>query len=118
MYFDVARHTETTCTGAQGFAMRALRMLWRRIRGWWLLTVAAVATAVLAAAGRAYTGVWAAVLVAVGGAIVAVVSERGRSHLADPAKSGSEARAQVYLARVVQPPDPIRLGVHPAAAVR
>jgi eukaryotic-like serine/threonine-protein kinase len=98
--------------------MRALRMLWRRIRGWWLLTVAAGATAALAAVGRVYTGVWAAVMVAVGGAIAAVISERGRSQLADPAKSGSKARTQVDLTKVAQAHDPIELGVHRAAAVK
>jgi len=92
--------------------------LWRRFRGWWLLTVAAAAAAALAAVGRVYTGVWAAVMVAVGGTIVAAISERGHSHLTGQAKSGSKARAQVYRTQVAQASDPIRLGVHPAAAVK
>jgi eukaryotic-like serine/threonine-protein kinase len=105
----------TTDTGAQGFAMRAWRMLWRRIRGWWLVMMAAAAVAALAAIGRVHTGVWAAVMVAVGSAIAAVISERGRSHLADQAKGDAKDRTPVDLTTVAQLPDPIKLGVHPAA---
>jgi hypothetical protein len=108
----------TTDTGAQGFAMRAWRMLWRRIRGWWLVMVAAAAVAALAAVGRVHTGVWAAVMVAVGSAIAAVISERGRSLLADQAKGDAKDRTPVDLTTVAQLPDPIKLGVHPAAEVK
>ncbi len=97
--------------------MRALRMWWRRIRGWWLLAAAAAATAALAGLGRMYTGLVAAVLVAVGGTVAAVLSERGRSELADPAKNGRTA-GRVYVRRVKRISDPIGLGVHPAAAKR
>ena len=94
--------------------MRALRMWWRRIRGWWLLAAAAAVTASLAAIGHVYTGLAAAVLVAVAGAVAAVVSERGRSALADPVQGGLTA-GQVYVRRVEQISDPIALGVHRAA---
>lgn len=96
--------------------MRSLRMWWRRIRGWWLLAAAAAATAALTAIGRIYTGLAAAVLVAVGGAVVAIVSDRGRSALADPAKSGLTS-GDVYVCRV-EHSDPFRLGLHRAAGVR
>src|SRR5215468_2628438 len=94
--------------------MRALRRTWRRFGGWWLLTAAAAAMALLAAFGRVYTGVAAAVIAAVGGALATTVSERGRSRVAGPAASTGPAR--VYLSRVARVNDPIRLGVHPAAA--
>lgn len=98
--------------------MRALRILWRGIRGWWLLTVAAAAAAVLAALGRVYPGAVAAVLLAVGGALTAAVSDRGRRHLEEQAERASKVGTQIYSSRVDQVSDPIRLGVHPAAAVK
>lgn len=94
--------------------MRVVRELWRRVRGWWLLTAAAAVTAVLSWVGQAYTGVVAAVAVAVGGAVVAVVAERGRRELAERAKS--EKGQRLYVSRVDRILDPVRVGVHPAAA--
>jgi hypothetical protein len=97
--------------------MRVLRGWWRRLRGWWLLTVAAAVTAVLSAVGWVYTGLVAAVAVGVGGAVAAVLTERGRAHLADRAKAAAGSRSGLYVAPVGEIEDPIRLGTHPAAAV-
>lgn len=94
--------------------MRVVQELWRRVRGWWMLTAAAAVTAVLSAVGRIYTGVVAAAAVAAGGAVVAVVAERGRLQLAERAKA--EKVQRLYVSRVDRILDPVRLGVHPAAA--
>jgi hypothetical protein len=82
-----------------------------------LLTVAAAVTAVLSAVGWVYTGLVAAVAVGVGGAVAAVLTERGRAHLADRAKAAAGSRSGLYVAPVGEIEDPIRLGTHPAAAV-
>ena len=50
--------------------LRGWRLL--LLRGWWLLTVATVVTAVLSATGRLCTGL----VVAVGSAIAAAVADR------------------------------------------
>jgi eukaryotic-like serine/threonine-protein kinase len=97
--------------------MRALRIWWRRFRGWWLVAAAAASAGALAAVGRVYTGLAAAVLVTVGSAIVAVFSERGRNELAAPAR-GRLTAGSVYVRRVHQVSDPIGFGVHRAARVR
>ncbi|WP_410667565.1 hypothetical protein [Amycolatopsis sp. cmx-4-68] len=93
--------------------MRRLRSWWVRGRGWWLLAAAATATAVLAALGRAYPGTVAAAAVAAGGVAAAVLSERGKAHLT----AKSTPKQPVYVSRVDRITDPIRLGVHPAAAL-
>jgi hypothetical protein len=84
----------------------------RVVRGWWLVTGAAVITAALTAVGKIYTGAVVAGVVAAAGAIVAVIAERGRAHLADRAASRLK---KLYVERVDRISDPIRLGVHPAA---
>ena len=98
--------------------MRVLRGWWRRFRGWWLLTVAAAVSAVLSAVGWVYTGLVAAVAVGVGGAVAAVLAERGRAHLADRAKAAAGSRSGLYVAPVGEIEDPVRLGTHPAARVK
>ncbi|MCE7003025.1 hypothetical protein LWC34_09320 [Kibdelosporangium philippinense] len=94
--------------------MRRLRTWWHRLRGWWFLVVAAAVTGVMSAVSKQYTGLVAAIVVAVGGACAAVLSERGRAQLASPA---AKKRSPFYLSRVDRITDPIRLGVHPAATV-
>ncbi|CAM3539752.1 tetratricopeptide repeat protein [Kibdelosporangium persicum] len=86
----------------------------RIVRGWWLVAGAALITAVLTWLGKIYTGAVVAGAVAAGGAIVAVIAERGRAHIAERAnrKPGS-----LYVSRVNRITDPIRLGVHPAARI-
>jgi hypothetical protein len=98
--------------------MRVLRVWWRRIHGWWLVSVAAAASAAMAAVARAYPGLAAAILVAVGGAVAAAISERGRGRLADEATGRARSRTHVYRSRIGRIRDPIRLGVHPAATVQ
>jgi hypothetical protein len=93
--------------------MRRLRSWWVRGRGWWLLAAAATVTAVLAALGKAYPGTVAAAAVAAGGVAAAVLSERGKAHLT----AKSAPKQPVYVSRVDRITDPIRLGVHPAAAL-
>jgi hypothetical protein len=97
-------------------AMRVVRGWWPRSRGWWLVAVAAGGTAMLSAAGRVHAGVVVAVAVGTGSAVAAVLAERGRAHLADRAKTMG-SRSGLYVARVRGIEDPLRLGVHPAAAV-
>ena len=94
--------------------LRALRRWWSDVRGWWLVVLAAAGTAVLTSVGRLYTGALAAVGVAAGGAVAAVLADRGRVRLAEPK---TPVLAPVYTARVKRISDPLRLGVHPAAAV-
>lgn len=84
----------------------------RMVRGWWLGSAAAVVTAVLTALGKIYTGTVVAGVVAAGGAIVAVLAERGRAQIAERATRRPKA---LYISRVDRIGDPIRLGVHPAA---
>jgi hypothetical protein len=94
--------------------MRTLRRLWAGARGWWLVVLAAAGTAVLTSIGRIYTGALAAAGVAVGGAVGAVLADRGRVRLAEPKTSTA---VSVFTARVNRIGDPLRLGVHPAASV-
>jgi tetratricopeptide repeat protein len=90
--------------------VRTLRRWWHRLRGWWLLTAAAAASATFAAIGRVYPGVALAVAVAIGGMIASVVSERGRARLA-----AARASAGAYIERVDRLDDPLKLRVHRAA---
>ncbi|MFL6123954.1 hypothetical protein, partial [Actinophytocola sp.] len=85
---------------------------WRRSRGWWLLTAAAVVTAVLSAVGQMYPGIVLAVVVAVGGMVAGVISDRGRAQL-----TARTTSAGLYVARVDRLTDPVRLRVHRAASV-
>ena len=94
--------------------LRTLRRWWSGARGWWLVVVAAAATAVLTSIDRMYTGALAAVGVAAGGVVAAVLADRGRARLAEPK---TPAANQVFTARVRRIGDPLRLGVHPAASV-
>jgi hypothetical protein len=94
--------------------LRTLRRWWSDVRGWWLVVLAAAGTAVLTSVGRLYTGALAAVGVAAGGAVAAMLADRGRVRLAEPK---TPVLAPVYTARVRRISDPLRLGVHPAAAV-
>jgi hypothetical protein len=71
---------------------------------------------VLSAVGRVYTGLVAAIAVGVGSAVAAALAERGRAHLADRATAAG-SRSGLYVARVDEIMNPIRLGAHPAAAV-
>ena len=84
----------------------------RLVRGWWLVTAAAVVTAALTAVGKIYTGAMAAGGVAAAGAIVAVIADRGKAHIAERAAGRAK---RMYVERVDRISDPIRLGVHPAA---
>jgi hypothetical protein len=93
--------------------MRGLRSWWVRWRGWWLLVAAATVVAVLAALGKAYPGTLAAAAVAAGGVVAAVLSDRGKAHLT----AKTAPKQPLYVSRVDRITDPIRLGVHPAAAV-
>lgn len=92
--------------------MRFLRRWWHRLRGWWVLAVAAVAAAVLSAVAQQYTGMAAAVLCAAGLAVLGVVAERGRARLA-----ATQPAAGLLITRVSRLTDPLRLGVHRAAAL-
>ena len=78
--------------------MRAVRELWHRVRGWWLLTAAAAVTALLSAVGQVFTGAAAAVAVAAISAVVAVFAERGRRDLAERANDKKGQR--LYVSRV------------------
>jgi eukaryotic-like serine/threonine-protein kinase len=89
-----------------------VRRLWRRLRGWWLLTAAAVATAVLSAVGQLFPGIVAGIAVAIGGVVAGVVSDRGRAQL-----TVRSAPAGVLVTRVDRLTDPLRLRVHRAASV-
>ncbi|TDV44869.1 hypothetical protein [Actinophytocola oryzae] len=92
--------------------MRFLRRWWSRLRGWWVLTAAAAAAAVLSAVARLYTGTTAAVAIAVGLAVVGVLADRGRTQL-----SASRPAPGLLITRVDRLTDPLRLGVHRAAAL-
>lgn len=92
--------------------MRSVWRWWRRLRGWWLLSAAAVVTAVLSAVGQLYPGIVVAVAVAVGGVVAGVVSDRGRAHL-----TARTVPAGLHIGRVDGLTDPIRLRVHRAASV-
>lgn len=92
--------------------MRFLRRWWHRLRGWWVLAVAAAAAAVLSGVAQVYPSMAAAALVAVGLAVAGVVSERARAQLAArPSSTG------LLVTRVDRLTDPLRLGVHRAAAL-
>jgi len=110
-YFD-----DRQCALCLGLTMRVVRELWRRLRGWWLLSAAAAVTALLSWLGQAYPGAYVGAAVAVGVAVVAVVAERGRRELDERAKAKKGSRP--YVERVDGIRDPIRLGVHPAAAAK
>ncbi len=84
----------------------------RVVRGWWLVAAAAMITAALTAVGKIYTGAMVAAVVAAAGAVVAVIAERGRAHIAERAATRSK---RLYVERVDKIRDPIRMGVHPAA---
>jgi hypothetical protein len=88
------------------------RRLWHRLRGWWVLAAAAAAAAVLSAVAQQYTGMAAAVVGAVGLAVLGVVAERGRAQL-----GASQPAAGLLATRVSRLADPLRLGVHRAAAL-
>src|SRR2546421_11208498 len=92
---------------------RALRYWWQRLRGWWLLAVAAAAGAVLASVSHRFGGVAAAAFVAVGSAVAAVLAERGRAHL----DAGMPPGPAPWVRRVDRAADPVRLGVHRARVV-
>ncbi|WP_233223706.1 tetratricopeptide repeat protein [Amycolatopsis sp. CA-128772] len=77
-----------------------------------MVTAAAVVSAVLTAAGKIYPGAVVAGVVAAVGAVVAVVAERGRAHIAERAAGRSK---RLYVERADRAGDPLRLGVHPAA---
>ncbi|RSM37933.1 hypothetical protein DMA12_34825 [Amycolatopsis balhimycina DSM 5908] len=77
-----------------------------------MVTAAAMITAALTAVGKIYTGAIVAGVVAAAGAVVAVIAERGKTHIAERAASRSK---KLYVERVDRISDPIRLGVHPAA---
>src|SRR4051794_8007283 len=94
--------------------MRAFRYWWRRMRGWWLVAVAAVATAALSAVSQRLSGFVASLVVAVVGGVAAIFGERGRAQLL----GGQAGEPSVWLRRVDQADDPIMLGVHPASAER
>jgi eukaryotic-like serine/threonine-protein kinase len=92
--------------------MRFLRRWWHRLRGWWVLAVAAAAAAVLSGVAQVYPSMAAATLVAVGLAVAGVLSERARAQLAArPSSTG------LLVTRVDRLTDPLRLGVHRAAAL-
>jgi hypothetical protein len=82
--------------------------LWHRLRGWWVLAAAAV----LSAVAQQHTGMAAAVLGAVGLAVLGVVAERGRAQLGTPQRT-----AGLLATRVSRLDDPLRLGAHRAAAL-
>lgn len=90
--------------------MRTVREWWRRLRGWWLLALAA-----LAAVGKVYTGLVAAVLVAIGGGLAVGLVERGKTHLAERAKTAAFPRSRLFVRKVNKIGNPRWLGVHPAA---
>lgn len=94
------------------FPIRREAAVTRMVRGWWLVTAAAVITAVSTALGKIYTGAMVAGAVAAVGAVVAVVAERGRAQITERAANRAK---RVYVERVDRIDDPIRLGVHPAA---
>lgn len=102
--------------------MSALRMGWRRFRGWWLVVLAAVVVAVVSAIAQVLPVVWAAVAAAPAAAVAAVLSERGRAALESGAERSREPQEQLYsirnhrLPRVSELDDPVAVGVHPAAA--
>jgi hypothetical protein len=77
-----------------------------------LLTVAAVATAVLSVVGQLFPGIFVAIAVAVGGVAAGLVSDRGRAHLA-----ARSTPSGVRVTRVDRLTDPIGLRVHRAASV-
>jgi tetratricopeptide (TPR) repeat protein len=88
-------------------------MWWSRVRGWWLLVAGAAGGAVIAAAAQSVTGAaWAAVLT-IAGAIVAAVSERGRSVALQGRSRWTDHL--VHAVPVSGLADPVKLGVHPAA---
>jgi eukaryotic-like serine/threonine-protein kinase len=92
---------------------RLARYYWARLRGWWLLSGAAVVAALLSAAGHRYSGLGAGLVIAVGGAVAGVLADRGRARLAAASPTGARPAVQ----RVDRLVDPVRLGVHPAEAL-
>ena len=99
----------------------AMRM-WKRVRGWWLLAIAAASGAAVAWITRSLPTVAGSALVAVAAAVAGVFSKRGSEALDEGARLSLEMREKLLrdshgrLPRVRDITDPVSVGVHRTAA--
>jgi len=96
---------------------------WRRVWGWGVVVVAAVAVAVVSAVARVLPGIAAGAVAAAAGAAGGVWSARGSKALADDWDHVHHVRGELFVnsrgrvPRVHELADPVLVGVHPALAV-
>ncbi len=96
---------------------------WKRVRGWWLLAIAAASGAAAASLTRSLPTAAGSALVAVAAAVAGVLSRRGSEALDESARLSLEMREKLLrdrhgrLPRVRDITDPVSVGVHPTAAI-